>query len=226
MCHAANWHKARQCFPFPRWLFGPVSKGVRRPKPLQVNYDTVHLPYPLNMSEDRKRKSKGYAPSCLNKYSCLGVLIKHTWKQSRVIFHVESKGFGTYSWNGTVSKQRGKCDVDLDRQQDHSHILWETTLVDWGFWKAFSWLKAGGDPRVKLPFPWQNGQWLQISHLFFFFFRIYLFNVLVVVGLCCCTWAFSSCCMWVSHCSGFSCCRREALAPWALVVVVHGLRYK
>ena len=101
--------------------------------------------------------------------------------------------------------------------QQITHILWETTLVDWGFWKAFSWLKAGGDPRVKLPFPWQNGQWLQISHLFFFFFRIYLFNVLVVVGLCCCTWAFSSCCMWVSHCSGFSCCRREALAPWALV---------
>ena len=87
---------------------------------------------------------------------------------------------------------------------------------------------------MKLPFPWQNGQWLQISHLFFFF-KIYLFNVLVVVGLCCCTWAFSSrgkqglfsnCCMWVSHCSGFSCCRREALAPWALVVVVHGFRYK
>ena len=44
----------------------------------------------------------------------------------------------------------------------------------------------------------------------FFFFKIYLFNVLVVVSLCCCPWAFSSCakqellsscCMWVSHCS-------------------------
>lgn len=36
----------------------------------------------------------------------------------------------------------------------------------------------------------------------------------------------SNCCLWVSHCSGFYCFRREALAPRALVAVVHGLRYK
>ena len=28
---------------------------------------------------------------------------------------------------------------------------------------------------MKLPFPWQNGQWLQISHLFFFFFLGFIY---------------------------------------------------
>ena len=51
-------------------------------------------------------------------------------------------------------------------------------------------------------------------------------------GLCCCTWAFSSCgewgllfvCgVWSSHCGGFSCCRAQALGTRASVVVAHGL---
>ena len=96
-----------------------------------------------------------------------------------------------------------------------------------GFLEGLLLTKGRRGPEGEAPI--SMAEWAVVANFppfFFFFFRIYLFNVLVVVGLCCCTWAFSSCCMWVSHCSGFSCCRREALAPWALVVVVHGLRYK
>ena len=55
---------------------------------------------------------------------------------------------------------------------------------------------------------------------------------MAVLGLCCCTPAFSSCgkcgatlrCgAWASHCGGFSCCRARALGAWASVVLAHGL---
>ena len=64
----------------------------------------------------------------------------------------------------------------------------------------------------------------------FFFLIIYL--VLAALGLCCCLQAFSSCrewgpvssCdAWVSHCSGFSCCRKWALGHRGSVVVQHRL---
>ena len=51
-----------------------------------------------------------------------------------------------------------------------------------------------------------------------FVFKIFIY--LVALGLDCCAWAFSSCrewgllfsCgVWASHCSGFSCCRSQAL---------------
>ena len=51
------------------------------------------------------------------------------------------------------------------------------------------------------------------------FFNIFIYLFLVVLGLCCCTWAFSSCGEWgllsswsarVSHCGGFSCCGAQA----------------
>ena len=53
-----------------------------------------------------------------------------------------------------------------------------------------------------------------------------------MLGLCCCTWAFSSCSEWrllsgcnewASKCGGFSCYGAWVLSPWASVVVVHGL---
>lgn len=49
VCHAANWCKPRQCFPFPRRLSRLAWSGKRgiRQKPWQVNYDIVHLPLPL-----------------------------------------------------------------------------------------------------------------------------------------------------------------------------------
>ena len=59
---------------------------------------------------------------------------------------------------------------------------------------------------------------------------IYLF--LAALGLCWCTWAFSSCSewgatphcgAWASHCSGFSCCGARALGMRASVVVAHRL---
>ena len=31
------------------------------------------------------------------------------------------------------------------------------------------------------------------------------------------------CCVWASHCSGFSCCGAQALGAWASVVVARGL---
>ena len=53
-----------------------------------------------------------------------------------------------------------------------------------------------------------------------------------MLGLYCCTWAFSSCSEWrllsgcnewASNCGGFSCYGAWVLSPWASVVVVHGL---
>ena len=64
------------------------------------------------------------------------------------------------------------------------------------------------------------------------FLKINLFILfLAVLGLRCCTRAFSSCgegatlCRgaWASHCGGFSCCRARALGTRASVVVTHGL---
>ena len=57
--------------------------------------------------------------------------------------------------------------------------------------------------------------------IFFKFFFLSFF--MAVLGLHCCVQAFSSCSesgllsscgAWVSHCSGFSCCRAQALGYW------------
>ena len=65
--------------------------------------------------------------------------------------------------------------------------------------------------------------------LFFSNFKIFIYLFLAVLGLRCCTQAFSSCVRvtlhcgaWASHCGGFS-CRAWALGALASVVVVHGL---
>ena len=39
---------------------------------------------------------------------------------------------------------------------------------------------------------------------------IYLYLFMAMLGLCCCTWAFSSC-EWASHSGGFCCWRAWAL---------------
>ena len=58
------------------------------------------------------------------------------------------------------------------------------------------------------------------------FFNLFIYLYLVAVGLCCCTWAFSSCSKWgllssciaqVSHCCGFS-CGAQALGTWTSVI--------
>ena len=57
---------------------------------------------------------------------------------------------------------------------------------------------------------------------FIFFFNKYIYFIylfLAALGLCCHTWAFSSCGARASHCSGFSSCRAQALGAWASVVV-------
>ena len=66
------------------------------------------------------------------------------------------------------------------------------------------------------------------------FLNIYFYLFLPVLGLCCCAQAFSSCVrqvgatlhcgVWSSHFGDLSPCRAQALGPWALVVVAHGLR--
>ena len=64
----------------------------------------------------------------------------------------------------------------------------------------------------------------QGMHVYFFnkfIYFIYLF--LAVLGLCCSTWASSSCSARASHCSGFYCCRARALGARASVVVARGL---
>ena len=70
--------------------------------------------------------------------------------------------------------------------------------------------------------------------IFFLFINLFIlfYLFLAVLGLCCCTQAFSSCgeqgatlrCgARASHCSGFSCCRAWALGMGASVVVARGL---
>ena len=67
------------------------------------------------------------------------------------------------------------------------------------------------------------------NFLFNIILFIYLF--LAVLGLHCCAWAFSSggkqglfssCGVWASHCSSFSCCRVWALGSLGSVAVAHG----
>ena len=53
------------------------------------------------------------------------------------------------------------------------------------------------------------GEFLHWIYFCLFFLKISLF--LVVLGLRCCAWAFSSCGARASHCGGFSCC-----GAWAL----------
>ena len=69
------------------------------------------------------------------------------------------------------------------------------------------------------------------AQLFFNITFIYSF-ILVIIGLCCCAWAFSSCgeqelfsrCgVRASHYSGFSGCRAQELGTWASVVAAWGL---
>ena len=54
------------------------------------------------------------------------------------------------------------------------------------------------------------------DHSFYLFF-------MAVLGLGCCTWVFSSCGVWASHCSGFLCCRARALGTWPLEIWRAGL---
>ena len=84
------------------------------------------------MSQNRKEKSKGGAPSLFDKYSCLEVLIKHTWKPPSIVFDLESQGFGTYSWKGTVSKQRGNGML----------ILTGSKIIPRDSEKLFTWLES------------------------------------------------------------------------------------
>ena len=44
-----------------------------------------------------------------------------------------------------------------------------------------------------------------------------------VLGLRCCTWAFSTCGVRASHCSGFACCGAWTLGRMGSAVVVHRL---
>ena len=60
-----------------------------------------------------------------------------------------------------------------------------------------------------LPFSFSQG----VAHPCSFFF------FMVVLGHCCSMWAFSSCNVWASHCSGFSCCRAQTLGIWTSLVV-------
>ena len=78
---------------------------------------------------------------------------------------------------------------------------------------------------VGMPSP-HSQQW----HLFFLVVLFYSF--LVVLGLCCCAWAFSSCGKWgllssdsvkASHCSGFSYCKAQELGVQALLVAAYRL---
>ena len=67
-----------------------------------------------------------------------------------------------------------------------------------------------------------------------FFLKKHIYFFLAALVLHCCAWTYSSynelglissCGVWASHCSGFSCCRAQALGEWSSGVVAHGLSY-
>ena len=62
-----------------------------------------------------------------------------------------------------------------------------------------------------------------VFYLLFIYFILFIYLFLALLGLCCCTRAFSSCGAWASHCGGFSCCGAQALGAWASVVAARGL---
>ena len=79
----------------------------------------------------------------------------------------------------------------------------------------------GSNPR---PLHWQaDSQPLRHQGSPLLFFLIYFIKkfFLGALGLRCCVWTFSSCGKRVSHCSGFSSCRAQALGVRASVVVAH-----
>ena len=58
----------------------------------------------------------------------------------------------------------------------------------------------------------------------FVYFWLYWVFVAAQAFPSCSKWGLlSSCGVWASPCSGFSCCGAQTLGAWALVVVVHGL---
>ena len=65
--------------------------------------------------------------------------------------------------------------------------------------------------------------WKAVGCLLFFKMYLFVYCSSTVAGLWCCTWAFSSCCVQASHCSGFSCCRAQAVGTQAWVLAVRGL---
>ena len=83
----------------------------------------------------------------------------------------------------------------------------------------------GSNPR---PLHWQaDSQPLRHQGIPLLFFLIYFIIYFIkkfflgALGLRCCVWTFSSCGKRVSHCSGFSSCRAQALGVRASVVVAH-----
>ena len=73
--------------------------------------------------------------------------------------------------------------------------------------------RTNGEGEASLQVTWGQQLLMRQSVLSFFLNFIYVF--MAALGLRCYTWAFSSCgcssCgVWASHCSGFSCCRARA----------------
>ena len=90
-------------------------------------------------------------------------------------------------------------------------------------------LQSMGSQRVG----YNNEKLWSPSRLFILFILVENF-ILAALGLCCCSRAFfscsergllSSCGVWASHCSSFSCCGAQALRHTGSVVVAHKLSF-
>ena len=94
------------------------------------------------------------------------------------------------------------------------------------YWNGLPFLTPGelpdpGSPALQADsLPTQPSEKLHNKHWGACIFFNYLFYFWLHLGLCCCTWAFSShvelglllsCSVQACHCSGFSCCRARAL---------------
>ena len=78
----------------------------------------------------------------------------------------------------------------------------------------------------------QGCKYLSLVSMTALFICLFVCLFLVVMGLHCCTQAFSSCSKWgllfhcgarTSHCGGFRCYRAQALGAWASGVTACGL---
>ena len=150
---------------------------------------------------------------------------------------------GRRSWQGTENREwrrlgqddrnRARVEVTPGGSQPH-HPSQSELLMQW-----FSSKKSQADqPSSAGTHPPRMSLTQHRDAIFFFFFLVFnfiylsIYLFLAVLGLCCCTQAFSSCgepgatlCCGAltSHCGGFACCGARALGAWASVVVAHGL---
>ena len=87
-----------------------------------------------------------------------------------------------------------------------------------------AWIRAYGKPSLKACFSFLTScTWCSLQPSSAFLSSLLILFIFGRTGSSLYAWDFSSCGAQAPHCSGFLCCRAQALGSQASVVVVHGL---